>query len=108
VFGCTSRQTTKYRRFLASNECADFQTIWDIADSHKHLELDRNRARSLYTADSVDSGSLGFGEGGYGEGDWGGGPQLVIQFGDGTRRAFSAPIENVIAMWVRLLGAWGM
>ncbi len=30
-----------YRQALVAKECADFQLVWDIADAHKHMELDR-------------------------------------------------------------------
>ena len=105
---CCSRHTvSKYREFLAANECADFAIIRDVAESHKHLELNRANP-TVSKGTQTDTGSLGWGEGGYGEGVWGGGPQLVVELNNGQRRAFSAPMENVFNMWNRILVSWSL
>ena len=96
-----------FRDFLVAQECSDFQIAWDIADAHKHFELDRQTA-NVKAAHQTSQGALGWGQGGYGEGVYGGGPQIVVDFGNGKKRALSAPILKVVEMWVRLLSqnAW--
>ena len=106
VNNCTPSRVGAYRDSLATNECRDFSIIRDVAECHKHLEIDRT-ARKISSAYQTAHGSLGWGQGGYGEGVYGGGPQLVIHFDDGTKRAFSAPLKNVFEMWCRLLNGWG-
>ena len=92
---------SKLRRQLVENECKDYQVIWDVADSHKHFELDRGK-RDVTSAFQTTVGSLGYGQGRWGEGVWGGGPQIVVSIGEKSKRALSAPMKNVVAMWRRL------
>jgi hypothetical protein len=96
-----------YRNELTSRECQDFGLVRDVADAHKHFELDRPNRR-LTRADQTARGGMGWGEGGYGEGVFGGGPQLVVKLDDGTKRALSAIMQNVIEMWQRLLTGWSL
>ena len=105
VNNCKRHTAGKYRDFLAATECPDFAIIRDVAETHKHLQIDRD-SRTVSVATQTVGGSLGWGEGGWGEGGWGGGPQIVINLDNGQRRAFSAPMENVFNMWDRLLNAW--
>ncbi len=93
---------TPYRRAMVSNECDDFQLVWDVADGHKHVELDRE-PRQVTRKDQVGVGTLGYGEARYGEGVYGGAKQLVVTLNDGTKRPLSAIMENVMAMWERIL-----
>ena len=48
---------------------------------------------------------MGWGEGGFGEGVYGGGGQIVIQLDDGSKRALSAVMLNVMEMWEQILTA---
>jgi hypothetical protein len=91
----------EYRRKLVTDVCQDFQLVWDIADAHKHVELGRPD-RAITCDDQTAPGTLGYGEGRYGEGLYGGVEQLVVRLDDGTRRAVSGPIENVLAMWDKI------
>ncbi len=87
-----------YRRALVANCCPDFQLVWDIADGHKHVELER-KPRKVSAANQTGVGTLGYGEAGYGEGTYGGVEQLIVTLDDGTKRPLSAIMKNVMAMW---------
>ena len=102
-----ARSEGKYRNELAARECQDFGLVRDVADAHKHFELDRPNRR-LTRADQTAKGGMGWGEGGFGEGVFGGGPQLVVKQDDGDKRALSAIMQNVIEMWRRLLTHWSL
>lgn len=93
---------TPYRKALVANECEDFQLLWDIADGHKHVELNR-KPRQVTRTDQTGVGTLGYGEARYGEGVYGGAQQLVVTLDDRTKRPLSAIMENVMAMWERIL-----
>jgi len=105
IYGATSEG--KYRNELTARECQDFGLVRDVADAHKHFELDRPNRR-LTRADQTARGGMGWGEGGFGEGVFGGGPQLVVKLDNGTNRPLSAIMKNVIEMWQRLLTFWSM
>ena len=89
------------REDLVANVCADFQIIWDVADSHKHFMLSRVDAL-IKSAEQTKLGTMGWGQGGYGEGPYGGGPQLLVEY-NGKKRNLSAATQNVVAMWRDLL-----
>ncbi len=36
-----SRSARRYREYLVASVCPDFQLVWDLHDSHKHVELTR-------------------------------------------------------------------
>jgi len=88
----------EYRRKLVAHACSDFQLVWDIADAHKHVALDQKH-RIVSRDEQTAQGSLGWGERGFGEGAFGGADELVVRLDDGSKRAVSAVIENVLAMW---------
>src|SRR5262245_40862261 len=77
-----ARNEGEYRNELAARECQDFGLVRDVADVHKHFELDRPNCR-VTRADHTAKGGMGLGEGGFGEGVFGGGPQLVVKQYDG-------------------------
>ncbi len=39
----------EYREQLANRECQDFGLIWDVADAHKHIELNRPSRRITHS-----------------------------------------------------------
>ena len=82
----------------------DFDLVWDIHDGHKHMTLDR-KPRRITSADQTDISKLGYGEGGYGEGTFGGGDQIVVTLDDGSKRALTGVMRNVMAMWEATLTA---
>jgi hypothetical protein len=96
-----------YRNELAARECPDFSLVRDVADAHKHFELDRP-SRRVTRADQTAKGGMGCREGGVVEGVFGGGPQLVVKLDDGTKRPLSAIMKNVVEMWERLLSRWSL
>jgi hypothetical protein len=98
-------QVGKYRDLLAIHECADFALIRDVAEGFKHVELNRLNAR-VSRFDQTKVGKMGFGEGGFGEGVFEG-SQLIVTLDNGSKRALSAVLGNVIVMWERLLKSWG-
>jgi hypothetical protein len=105
IFGMTSAST--YREYLRNNVCADFGLVRDIHDGHKHMILDR-KTRQITRADQTDIATLGYGEGGYGEGTYGGSEQIVVTLDDGSKRALSAILKNVMTMWEKQLTAMGL
>ncbi len=98
----SAKEATPYRKTLVAKECGDFQLVWDVADGHKHVELDRE-PRQVTRKDQTGVGTLGQGEAKYGEGVYGGAKQLVVTLDDGTKRPLSAIMKNVMAMWERIL-----
>jgi hypothetical protein len=84
------------------HECEDFGLVRDIADAHKHVVIDR-ASRKITGSDQTQTGTIGYGQGGYGEGVYGGADQLVVTLDDGSKRALSGVMQNVIAMWQRIL-----
>ena len=95
----------QYRNELAIHECTDFSLVRDVADAHKHVELDRP-SRRVTRSEQTGPASMGFGDGGFGEGPFGGGLQLVIRLDDGSKRSLTAVMKNVMEMWERLLTRW--
>ncbi len=105
VYGVTSEG--RYRAELTARECRDFGLVRDVAEAHKHVELDR-APRQVTRSEQTTVGGMGYGEGGWSEGTYGGGPQLVITLDNGRKRALSAVLKDVIEMWARLLAGWGL
>ncbi len=100
VFG--AKTVARFRTHLRESVCADFGLVWDIHDGHKHARLDRASSR-ITSADQTGVSGMGYGEGGYGEGVYGGGPQIVVELNDGSKRALSSIMLNVMAMWTKFL-----
>jgi hypothetical protein len=80
----------------------NFTLIRDVAEAHKHVELNRSD-RVLTSTDQTTVGSLGYGEAEFGIGTYGGAPEVVIELDSGGRRHFSAAIADVEKMWESLL-----
>ena len=102
-----AKLASQYRTHLRVNICGDFGLIWDIHDGHKHTMLSRAN-RQVTTSDQTGIAQLGWGQGGYGEGVYGGGDQIVVQLDDGSKRALSAVMLNVMAMWEKVLERMGL
>ena len=102
-----AKNAGEYRAHLAKHECDDFALVRDVADTHKHVTLDRP-TRRVTSADQTAKGTLGFGEARYSEGVYGGGGQLIVELDDGSKRPLTAIMKNVDEMWERLLAGWGM
>ena len=105
IFG--AKTAAQFRTHLRESVCADFGLVWDVHDGHKHAILSRAN-RKITSADQTGVSGIGFGQGGFGEGVYGGGPQIVIELDDGTKRALSSVLLNVMAMWTKLLNDTGL
>jgi hypothetical protein len=79
----------------------DFELIRGIANSAKHLALDRpgpHPASPSHAANTVLQ-STGYGMGGYGMGPFGGTPRVMLQGPGGNDLEFSAIAKAVFEMW---------
>jgi hypothetical protein len=83
--------------------CQDFNLLGAVADAFKHYRI-KNPLREIQSADAIGGLSTGFGEGRFGEGKFGGVAQVMIVQQDGSKRAFSAVVQNSVDMWRRVLG----
>jgi hypothetical protein len=104
-YNLSSRAEDQYRARLAKQECADFALVRDVAEAHKHVELNR-KPRRLTASDQVmvrdqefclglsmlDVDTLG--------------PCLVVVEDNGDERPLQSIMRNVMEMWERLLKAW--
>jgi len=95
----------RYRDFIISNICDDFALIRDIADTHKHVELDRD-SRRITRSNQTDNGSIKWDEGGWDEARWDSPDELIITLDDGSKRSFEIVATNVMRMWDKLLDDW--
>ena len=100
-----------YRNHLAANECGDFATIRDVAEAHKHLELNRPN-RTLSRADQTSHTRIGGSwEAAWGDSwgnAWGGHQAIVTTLDDGTHVVVADVMGRVMKMWERLLTAEGI
>lgn len=103
VFGKAS--VSGFRRELGVR-FPSFALIRDVAEAHKHVELNRDD-RVLTSADQTAVGSLGYGEAEFGIGTYGGAPEVVIELDSGGRRHFSGAVADVESMWKSLLEVAG-
>ena len=96
-----------YRRYLAENECADFQVVWDVHDGHKHVELER-RPRIVTSASQSGMRQTGeaFDSRAFSEDFDVGVSEAIVILDDGTERKFSEVLANVVGMWGRLVQEW--
>lgn len=94
----------EYREQLANRECQDFGLIWDVADAHKHIELNRPSRRITHSDQTKKALHVYGGPTYFGAKDAHfGGSHLVVTLDDGTKRPLSGVLENVMDMWERLL-----
>lgn len=99
----------KYREALVNQECRDFRLVWDVADAHKHFELDRPSRRITRADQTKKAPHVYGGPTYYGARDAHfGGSHLVVTLDDGTKRPLSNVLENVMDMWERLLTQMGL
>lgn len=80
----------------------NFNLIRDVAEAHKHVELNRSD-RVLTSTGQTTVGSLGYGEAEFGIGTYGGAPEVVIELDSRVQRHFSAAVADVEIMWESLL-----
>jgi hypothetical protein len=82
--------------------CPSFALIHDVADAHKHVQLDRS-SRQVTSTDQTSVRPLGYGEAEYGGGRYGGSPEIVVELDSGVKRHFSMLVNDAAAMWEKLL-----
>ena len=106
-----AQHTLDYCRHLANTGYPDFLVLKDIAEAHKHLELDRPTPYVRAVTSAGDTGLGSFGAvtrlGPFG-GPMAAPKRLVVQQQDGRKRSFDEVIENVIQMWEELIGSEGL
>lgn len=106
-----TQNVADYYRHLANNGCPDFLVLKDIAEAHKHLELDRptRYVRAVTSAGATGLGHIGaitrMGPMGT---PMAARKRLVVQQEDGRKRGSDEVIENVIRMWEELIERDGL
>ena len=98
---------TKLRDKLASQYCADFKLVWDVADAHKHFALNR---KSADVKNAIDTGVrvTSYVEKGYwAEGYVADQKVISIDLGDGKLVDLARLVRNVLVMWENLLKQHG-
>jgi hypothetical protein len=103
----STKSPRQYRVYLAENISEDFGLIRDIHDGHKHAVVSR-ADRRVTTSDQTGVAQTAWGEGAFGEGVFGGGDQIVVRLDNGSKRALSAIMKNVMTEWENLLAQMGL
>ena len=112
LFGAKTR--SEYRDHLTKNECQDFALVRDVADAHKHVELTRSSrrlTRASQTNVEIPGGMFPpsyFAPSYWARGYWGPREQFIVTLDTAGKRPLSKIIENVVAMWERLLTQAGL
>lgn len=96
VFG--TPDASAFRAELARRN-GNFKLLRDVAEAHKHMELDRS-SRVITHADQTAVGATGWGEAAYGTGPFGGVPSIVVRQDDDTKHHLSYLAEEVKQLWV--------
>ena len=99
IFECKSK--SQFLDHIRQQECADFELLRGLANSHKHFRLDRGQP-AVASSTQVSIRPTGWGESAYGEGPYGGSASIVVDIGNGQIRHFTAIAQNVWEMWCRL------
>jgi hypothetical protein len=102
-----ARNAREYRTHLRTNICSDFGLVWDVHDGHKHAILNRSN-RQVTRAGQTRVRHMTYGQVVYNEGAYGGDVQIVIQLDNGSSRALPLVMQNVMAMWEKLLIDMGL
>jgi hypothetical protein len=102
-----ARNPREYRTHLRTNVCPDFGLVWDVHDGHKHATLNRPN-RQVTNAGQTGVRHMTYGQVAYNEGVYGGGAEIVIGLDNGSRRELRLVMQNVMAMWEKLLVDMGL
>jgi hypothetical protein len=89
-----------------TNVCPDFGLVWDVHDGHKHATLNRPN-RQVTNAGQTGVRHMTYGQV-YNEGVYGGGTEIVIRLDNGSKRELRLVMQNVMAMWEKLLVDMGL
>lgn len=92
----------EFREALVLHECEDFQLIWDVADAHKHVELDRGN-RKVSKSSQAGVQEIAFMDGLWEEVTWDPFIAMAVRLDDGLKRPFNVLVDRVMAMWQRLV-----
>ena len=84
----------------------DFQLVRDIANTAKHMELDRDPKRITHIANTTVQ-STGFGEGAYGSGPFGGTPRVRVHVAPNTDEEFSSVATAAMTLWRQMFAQHG-
>lgn len=99
VFG--TKSTNQFRNNLAQ-QFSHFAVVRDVAEAHKHMELDR-KSRVLTESKQTAVGATGFGEAGFGTGPFGGEPSIVVKLDDNSKHHLIYLAEEVKGLWITML-----
>ncbi|AWN35678.1 hypothetical protein [Methylobacterium radiodurans] len=105
----------RLRDWLQANHCKmlrgiaqpdDVHLLGDVADAFKHAVLTQGRRvpRRITSAAATVTSSTGFGKMAWGEGKFGGVEQVIVTLNDGTERALSCILQNVVDAWRAAMG----
>ena len=95
----------EYRKALSEIQ-PDFALVRDVAESHKHVHLDRPDAQ-VRSADRTNIQPSHYGEMFYGEALYSA-SQFVVELEAGGKRALSTLMERTIEMWEERLSSAGL
>jgi len=90
-----------YRTHIKRNVCPDFGLVWDVHDGHKHAVLGRVN-RQVTKSTQTGLGKMTFDEARFDETVFDG-EQIVVHLDDGSKRALTAIMLNVMEMWEKAL-----
>ena len=101
-----AKSARAFRTHLVANECPNFQLVWDVHDAHKHVHLTTRSDRQVSSSEQTRKSRIG---GALGSAPFGAAPigssieEIVISLDDGTSRRLSTVLNDVIAMWDRIV-----
>jgi hypothetical protein len=96
----------QYCRALRGGPSRDLDLLDDIENAFKHVTLwpKKTAPRRITSDRAVVSSETGFGVGAFGEGVFGGAEQMIVTTNDGSKRALSAILQNVLDAWTLAIG----
>lgn len=97
-----SKNTSSAFRSELATSNSHFKILRDVAEAHKHMELDRS-SRVVSNASQTAVGATAFGESDYGTGPYGGGPSIIIKLDSGTKHHLSYLVGEVKQLWQSML-----
>lgn len=94
-------QDTHCRMLRGSAQADDIDLLGNVADAFKHAVLTKPSKvpRRISSAAGTITSSTGFGRMAFGEGKFGGMEQVIVTLSDGSERALSSILQNVVDAW---------
>lgn len=97
-----TKNETSYRAELVKRECPDFAWVRDVAEAYKHVALTRRPETRIVTRyDQTVVKDSRWDDAVWDETAWDG--ELMVTGNDGNSRPLADIMQNVMAMWERLL-----